>query len=177
MIRPARPDDAERLRSIERAAGARFYEVGMTDIADAEPMTTATLVAYAEAGRSWVAVDDRDRAVGYVVVDLIDGCAHVEQISVDPDQQGQGLGRALLDEVGRWAAVRDVTAITLTTFDQVSWNRPLYEHFGFAVVVEADLSPGLRAVRDLETEHGLDPAARVCMRRAIDPATRIALRP
>lgn len=176
MIRPARPDDAERLRTIELAAGARFREVGMTDIAEAEPMTTATLVAYAQAGRSWVAVADRDRAVGYVVVDLIDGCAHVEQISVDPDHQGHGLGRALLHEVERWAAARDMTAMTLTTFDQVSWNRPLYEHLGFAVLEEADLLPGLRAVRDAETELGLDPAARVCMRRAVDRAARVAPR-
>ncbi|MHB1598816.1 MAG: GNAT family N-acetyltransferase [Acidimicrobiales bacterium] len=80
----------------------------MTDIAEAEPMTTATLVIYAQAGRSWVAVDDRDCALGYVVVDLIDGCAHVEQISVDPDHQGHGLGWALPDEVERWAAARNL---------------------------------------------------------------------
>ncbi|MHB1598815.1 MAG: hypothetical protein ACYCXY_08010 [Acidimicrobiales bacterium] len=64
--------------------------------------------------------------------------------------------------------------MTLTTFDQVSWNRPLYEHLGFAVLQEADLLPGLRVVRAAETEHGLDPAARVCMRRAVDRATRVA---
>jgi GNAT superfamily N-acetyltransferase len=174
VIRPARPEDAERLRSIERAAGARFREVGMADIAEAEPMTTATLVAYAQAGRSWVAVDERCRAVGYVVVDLIDDCAHVEQISVDPDYQGQGLGRALLDEVGRWAAAQAMTAMTLTTFDRVSWNRPLYEHLGFTVVEDADLLPGLRAVWDVETEHGLDPATRVCMRRPVDGTTSVA---
>ncbi|MGI0055588.1 MAG: hypothetical protein ACREBZ_07775 [Thermoplasmata archaeon] len=64
MIRAARPADAERLRAIERVAGERFYEVGMPDIAAAEPMVIQTLVAYAEAGHSWVAVDDEDRSVG-----------------------------------------------------------------------------------------------------------------
>lgn len=166
-IRPARPDDAERLLVIERAAGAGFRSVGMADIADAEPLAAAALVAYAQAGRAWVAVDHRDRAVGYVVIDVVDGCAHVEQISVHPDHQGQGLGQALLDEVERWAASRDMPAMTLTTFDQVPWNRPLYEHLGFAVIEEADLRPGLRAVRDAETGHGLDPTTRVCMRRAV----------
>lgn len=166
-IRPARPDDAERLRAIERAAGTRFAEMGMADIADAEPLATAALVAYAQAGRAWVAVDDRDRAVGYVVVDVVDGCAHVEQVSVDPDYQGRGVGRALLDEVERWAASRDMPAMTLTTFDQVPWNRPLYEHLGFAVIDDPELQPGLRAVRDAETKHGLDPNTRVCMRRAV----------
>jgi ribosomal protein S18 acetylase RimI-like enzyme len=90
----------------------------MTHIAEAKPMTTATLTAYAQAGRSWVAVDDSERAVGYAVVDLIDGCAHVEQISVDPDHQGQGLRRALGGGAG-------LTATALTTFDQVPWSRPL----------------------------------------------------
>lgn len=35
----------------------------------------------------------------YVVVELIDGCAHIEQVSVEPGHQGQGLGRALINEV------------------------------------------------------------------------------
>lgn len=167
MIRTARPADAERLRAIERVAGERFYEVGMPDIAAAEPMVIQTLVAYAHAGHSWVAVDDEDRSVGYVVIDIIDGCAHVEQVSVDPEYQGRGLGRALLGEVEDWAAERGMTALTLTTFSQVPWNRPLYEHLGFVALDEADLSLGLRAVRDAETDHGLDPATRVCMRRPV----------
>ncbi len=97
----------------------------MTEIAEAEPMSVEVLVAQAQAGRSWVAVDERDRAVGYVVVTVIDDAAHVEQISVDPDHQGQGLGRALLHAVEHWAAAKDMTAMALTTFDQAPWNRPL----------------------------------------------------
>lgn len=170
MIRPARPADAERLRVIERAAGLRFRDVGMPDIAAAEPMATDTLLAYARAGRSWVAVDEDDRAVGYVVVDVVDGCAHVEQVSVDPGYQGRGLGRALLDEVTAWARQHGRPAVTLTTFSHIPWNRPLYEHLGFEVLAEGDLAPGLRAVRGSETEHGLDPADRVCMRRSVDVA-------
>jgi len=167
VIRPARPADAETLRVIERAAGQRFGEVGLPDIAAAEPMATDTLVAYARGGRAWVAVDGGGRAIGYVVVDVIDGCAHVEQVSVDPRYQGRGVGRALLDEVAASAARQGMAALTLTTFSQVPWNQPLYEHLGFAVVAESDLSPGLRAVRESEAEHGLDPAARVCMRRMV----------
>jgi ribosomal protein S18 acetylase RimI-like enzyme len=90
VIRPARRADAERLRIIERIAGARFRQVGMAEIAAAEPMSAEVLVDYAEAGRSWVAAGDLDRAVGYVVVDVIDGSAHIEQICVEPDQQGRG---------------------------------------------------------------------------------------
>ena len=103
--------------------------------------------------------------MGYVVVDVVDGCAHVEQVSVRPDHQGTGVGRALLDRVAAWAQARSMPALTLTTFADVPWNRPLYEHLGFRVLAEGELSPGLRAVRDAEAAHGLDPTNRVCMRR------------
>ncbi len=168
MIRAARPADAERLRAIERAAGARFRDVGMPHIADDEPMSAETLVAYADAGRAWVAADSGDVAVGYIVVDITDRCAHVEQVSVHPDHQGQGLSRQLLDEVERWASRNRLPAITLTTFSEVPWNRPLYEHLGFRVVGEDELTPGLRALRDTEAEHGLNPVGRVCMRRVVN---------
>lgn len=112
--------------------------------------------------------------MGYVVVDVVDSAAHIEQIGVDPDYQGRGLCRALIDEVERWAAARDMTAMTLTTFDEVPWNRPLYEHLGFAVVDQIDLQPGLREVRAAEARHGLDPTTRVCMQRVVDRPRRLA---
>ena len=159
MIRPARPEDAEDERSVERAAGARF--------AEHEPMSADALIEYSRAGRSWVATDSEDRAVGYVVVDVVAGCAHIEQVSVHPAEQGAGLGRALVSEVERWAADQGLLAVTLTTFKDVSWNRPLYEHLGFTVMVDDELSPELRQIRDAETSRGLDPATRVCMRKRL----------
>ena len=57
--------------------------------------------------------------------------------------------------------------MTLTTYSDVAWNRPLYEHLGFTVVPEVELSPGLLAIRDHERERGLEPPPRVCMRKAV----------
>lgn len=167
-IRAARPDDGEALRHIERLAGARFREVGRPEVADDEPATTEVLAEYADEGRSWVAVDETDLPIGYVLVDVIDGCAHVEQLSVRPDHQGVGVGRALIERVRVWATDAGLSAITLTTFSDVAWNAPLYLHLGFGVMAEAEIGPGLRAVRDHETAHGLDPTTRVCMRRTLD---------
>lgn len=151
------------------AAGAPFAAVGMADIADAEPMSADRLASYAAAGRSWVAVDHHAMPVGYVVVDVIDGGAHVEQISVHPDHQGQGVGRRLLDEVERWARDECMDAITLTTFIDVPWNGPLYRHLGFVALSEEEIGAGLTALRDEEALLGLDPAQRMCMRRAVPP--------
>jgi GNAT superfamily N-acetyltransferase len=169
MIRAARPADAEDERSVERAAGARFAGIQMSDVAAHEPISAQELADYARDGRSWVATDADDRAVGYVIADVVAGCAHVEQVSVHPDHQGAGLGRALLEEVERWAETRGLHGVTLTTFKDVAWNRPLYEHLGFTVLAESELSPELRQIRDAETARGLDPSTRVCMHKPLAP--------
>jgi GNAT superfamily N-acetyltransferase len=163
-IRGAVPDDGPALREIERLAGARFRQVDMESIADAEPASVDTLTAYAVAGRSWVALDTMGDPVGYVIADIVDGNAHIEQISVRPDHQGTGAGRALIDRVRVWAEETGRAAVTLSTFTTVPWNGPLYAHLGFEAIPDDEIGPELRAVRDAETRHGLDPAARICMR-------------
>jgi GNAT superfamily N-acetyltransferase len=165
IVRAARSDDSVMLRLIERGAGERFREVGLDHIADEEPASAEHLAQYARAGRSWVAVDDGDRPVGYVLVDEIDGCAHIEQISVDPEYQGIGIGRALVEHVRAWAEHTGRSAVTLTTFADVPWNGPLYAHLGFVVLADTEIGPELRSVRDDETARGVDrDMARVCMK-------------
>jgi GNAT superfamily N-acetyltransferase len=152
------------MQEIERAAGERFREVGLDGVANDEPASIEALAAYATAGRGWVAVEGSARLVGYVIVDVVDDDAHLEQVSVRPDHQGAGIGRALIEHARAWAADIGCSAITLTTFAEVPWNAPLYEHLGFVVIPEDEIGPELRDLRDAETSHGLDPAMRVCMR-------------
>jgi GNAT superfamily N-acetyltransferase len=121
------------------------------------------LLAYATNGRAWVAMTG-DELVGYILVDVIEGTAHIEQVSVLPEYQGQGVGRTLVQQVADWARTSGGTAVTLTTFGHIPWNRPLYEHLGFRVLGEDEIGPGLRTVRQVEAEHGLDPDLRVVMR-------------
>jgi GNAT superfamily N-acetyltransferase len=163
-IRATRTHEGDVLREIERRAGERFHDVGLHGIADDEPMPVESLAAYARAGRSWVAVDPDDEPLAYVIVDVVDGQAHIEQISVQSDHQGTGLGRALIAHVRDWASERGMKAITLTTFVDVPWNRPLYEHLGFVVMGDHQIGPELRALQKNETLHGLDPTQRICMR-------------
>jgi GNAT superfamily N-acetyltransferase len=169
VIRAARADDGPALQRIEVDAGARFATVGLADIAAHEPFSLAELDAFAAAGRSWVAEDADGRPVGYAVATVVDGCGHLEQISVTPGAQGGGIGRALVERVERWAAAEGYPAVTLTTFVDVPWNAPLYEHLGYRRLGESELGTELRAVRDHEATLGLDPARRVCMRRDLPP--------
>jgi ribosomal protein S18 acetylase RimI-like enzyme len=39
--------------------------------------------------------------VAFLVADLVDGCLHVEQVSVHPGSARRGLGRRLLDHAVR----------------------------------------------------------------------------
>jgi GNAT superfamily N-acetyltransferase len=166
-IRPARMDEGPELQQIEVAAGERFRDVGLPDIAEHDPPSAGDLIRYVKAGRSWVAVDEDDHPIGYVLVTQVDGNAHVDQVSVRPDHQGEGVGRALMDRVRDWAIAAGLPAITLTTFADVPWNAPLYRHLGFRDLTEAQIGPQLRILWDEESALGLDPASRVCMRREL----------
>src|SRR3954453_5207931 len=126
-IRPARTEDGPALQEIEVRAGEAFRDVGLSEVADHDPLSIDELDGYIAGARSWVATDG-DRAVGYIVVDIVDGNAHIEQVSVDPSRQGEGIGRALMEHVRAWAITNGHPRITLTTFRDVPWNRPLYEH-------------------------------------------------
>lgn len=173
-VRSLRADDVDTVRSIEVAAGERFRDVGMPEIADDEPPGPAELLDAAAAGRAWVAVDESDRPVGYVLVDDVDGAVHIEQVSVHPEHQGRGVGRLLIDHVA-WDPARGWRTVTLTTFRDVEWNAPLYERLGFRVLEEHEVTGELRDVRAKEAAAGLDPELRVCMRRVPTPPAPVEL--
>lgn len=167
MIRPAREVELPALREVERAAGAPFRDLGMDAVADDEPLPVDELAAFQRAGRAWVATDDAGQPVGYVLVDVVDDTAHVAQVSVHPSHARQGLGRALLETVLLWAERQGLDAATLTTFADVPWNAPYYRRLGFRVLAEAELTDGLRRIREHETVRGLDAWPRVSMRRLL----------
>ena len=164
-IRPARSDDLAVLVEIERAAGDLFRQLDPDLLADHDPGSVEELLPYANDCRAFVSVDAHDRPVGYLLVDLVDGAAHIEQVSVHPDHARQGIGRTLIERADVWARERDLRSLTLTTYVDVPWNAPYYARCGFRVLAESELGPELRATRDHEATLGLDPALRVCMRR------------
>ena len=168
-MRPAREDDLPRLRDIERAAGRPFADLGMDLVADDDPPTVATLQAYADDGRAWVWTDEHDRPMAYLLAGIVDGCAHLEQVSVHPDAARRGLGRRLVGRLEEWAREHGLPAITLTSYVAVPWNGPYYERLGFRFLADDELTPGLREIRRSEGAHGLDRWPRAAMRREVGP--------
>ncbi|MFD8595057.1 GNAT family N-acetyltransferase [Kitasatospora sp. NPDC059646] len=162
-IRPAAPADLSSLPALQLAAGAAFRAIGMAEIADHPPPRAEEFAPHQQLGHLWVTVDDADRPQGFVLVRLLDGCAHIEQVSVHPAAAGRGLGRELIDHVTGWAAGRGLDGLTLSTFRSVPWNAPYYRRLGFRELTERQLTDGLRQVLAEEKAVGLSD--RVCMRR------------
>ena len=164
-IRPARSDDLAGLVEIERAAGAMFQLLDADLLADHDPGSVEELSPYADDGRAFVSVDAGDRPVGYLIVDVVDGAAHIEQVSVHPDHARLGLGRELIEHTAAWARARDLHSLTLTTYVDVPWNGPYYERLGFRYLTTDEETPGLRAIREHERALGLEVWPRTSMRR------------
>ncbi|HUC36965.1 MAG TPA: GNAT family N-acetyltransferase [Acidimicrobiales bacterium] len=168
-IRAARVEDGPCLQEIELATHEQFREIGLDEVADDETTDSLEMLAeYAIGKRSWVAAGDDDVPIGYLLVDVVDGAGHVAQVSVRPTSQGVGVGRALIDRAKAWAVEDGRGALTLTTFSEVPWNRPLYEHLGFRVLDPGDIGPELGAVQVDEARRGFGPEGRVAMRLELD---------
>ncbi|HEY2044221.1 MAG TPA: GNAT family N-acetyltransferase [Jatrophihabitans sp.] len=155
-VRPVEPDELAGLIDIELAADKLFEVAGY----GATP-GTATIEELQSAAALMVAGRP---AVGYIWVEIVDGLAHIQGLSVKPKQMKRGVGGSLLEAACEWAREHDYPAITLCTFAEVPWNAPYYARRGFVEVDE--LSPGLTALRAGENEIGLDAIGRrIAMRR------------
>jgi GNAT superfamily N-acetyltransferase len=162
-VRVAQRADIPAMQAIEAAAGVLFAGIGMHDVAEDEPHETGVLEGYVGAGRAWAAEDDGD-VCAYALADVLDGAAHLEQVTVHPDHGRRGIGRDLIEAVAAWAREHGFPALTLLTFRDVPWNGPYYRRLGFVDLADADLEPELAALRAHEAEIGLDVSIRGAMR-------------
>jgi len=162
-VRPARPDEYARLREIELEADGLYRTVGMPPFPEDD--------AHNRLDRVDVVFAAGDPPVGFVSVQVVDGCAHIDQLSVLTGHGGRGTGRALLDEAIRWGERSGLAGVTLTTFRDVPWNAPFYRRVGFEVVEEPP--PGLAAIRGEERAEGFDDfGPRVAMLLPLGPGRR-----
>jgi GNAT superfamily N-acetyltransferase len=167
------------LQGIDVATGQMFRDIGMPEVADYDPWPLPELEASRAAGLLWVVpgqaggpageaggpTGEAGGPVAFLMGILVDGCLHVEQLSTDPGSARRGLGRSLLEHAAHRAAADGIPALTLTTFAHVPWNAPYYVRCGFRILDDAEVTPGLRAIRQREAATGLDRWPRVCMRR------------
>ncbi|WP_420403792.1 GNAT family N-acetyltransferase [Nisaea sp.] len=164
--RLARPDEIERVREIQRAAGRRFVETPYAGIVGDSADDPADLAAAQDKWHLWVSVDDRDRPVGAAHLMLLGEALHLRELDVHPDFAGARRGAAILDAIERFFAGRGISSLSLTTLVDVPWNAPYYERIGFGIVPEAELGPALRQ-RWIAEASGFPLEKRVAMLRPL----------
>ena len=147
-IRPAHRDDVEPIRSlVERAYAGWVPVIGLRPA----PMD-ADYAALVEEGDVyvWAAPD----IAGLLVLrPTDDGALMVENVAVDPERQGRGLGPALLEFAESQARSRGIDQLRLYTHERMTTNIELYERLGWTEY-------------DRLAEHGF---ARVFMRKQVSP--------
>lgn len=169
-IEHATPEHLPFLPAIERDAGRLFIGYGLPDSVFADATSAEELQEAQEDGLLWVAVGPERVPVGFALVDVVDGAAHLEEIDVHPDHGRRGIGVSLVRTVCDWAREAGYPAVTLTTFRDVPWNAPFYASLGFVAIPADRLGPVLSELLREEAERGLEPEKRVVMRRVLGDA-------
>ncbi|WP_175968734.1 GNAT family N-acetyltransferase [Burkholderia sp. BCC0322] len=165
LIRPATREDAAAMAAVEVAAAQRFRDIGMAEIADAEPTDTAAVLARIDDARAYVAVDARGACVGFAFYRLLDAQRlYLEELDVAPSHAGQRIGARLIEQVTARAAQEGIAEVVLSTFRDAPWNAPYYARLGFEVLDDAMLDDMLRTIRAYHVSLGLDETQRVFMR-------------
>ena len=129
LIRPIRPD--------ELAIAARQHRVGGCLIPGFDPTciafeaTLAQYEALLQSGEIWVA-EDNDVVVGHIGLEP----GWVDQLFIETDKIGTGVGRALI-----LFAQQRQDDLQLYTFQSNSLGRRFYERAGFVI---ADMTDGAR---------------------------------
>ena len=128
-ITQAVPDDLAQIT----ACAARAYQRYIKPMGKRPAPMDADFAAHIRAGEICVARRDRDRSVviGYVVFYPQCDAMQLENVAVDPDCQGSGIGRALIETVERTARQNRLPCVCLYTNEKMTENLRLYPSLGY----------------------------------------------
>lgn len=163
-VRPATADDAAAIIDVILDAGSMFRSIGMDAVSDNPPPTVEDIADQIKTGKAWVATSAGD-VIGCILVHVVDGDAHIDQVSTARAHAGRGIGRRLIEQAETWARSVGHQQVTLTTFTEVAWNAPYYRSLGYHSIAEDMLGAELAGVRAEEARLGLDDWGRCTMVR------------
>ena len=124
-IRPAHRAEAAAAEAlVQRAYGHYVARIGRRP-----PPMDDDYPALVAAGEVWLLVDDR--LAGLVVLRTVDEYLLVDNVAVDPERQGEGLGRALLAFAEHEARLRELDELRLYTNVAMTENIALYRQLGW----------------------------------------------
>ena len=152
-IRDAVPFEADLLEVLQRRSSA-IWESDRAFLEAHPEAIEPPQLALAES-RVRVAVEPGGRLVGFCVVGPNNGSAvEIEELFVDADAMGVGVGRALVEDAASRALTMGAGSVTAT----INLNAVgFYERVGFAVSGSARTQGGdaLRVIRDFRRERPL----------------------
>lgn len=118
-LRPSRPEDGPRVVEVWAAAVDATHDF-------LTPEDRAAIGREVEAflpqASMTLAVDDRDRAIGFMLIDN----GHMEALFIDPEHRGAGVGAIMIDY-----ALAVHPTLTTDVNEQNAQAVGFYEHMGF----------------------------------------------
>lgn len=162
-LRLARPEDADAMPAIERAAAQLFLTRGGLEHLDPQDIwSPEQLGRLIRRGHSLVA-HVNERLAGFLVSEPFRRELHIWEMHVHPDFQQRGIGAGLLRACQIDARNSGFRALTLTTFRDLPWNAPFYARLGFEEVTALDAHPRLAGELANDADRGLPPERRCAM--------------
>lgn len=131
VMRTASPGDAEAIRSLVRAAYARWVPV-----IGREPRPMTADYAQAVLAHRFDLIEADGQLLGLIETEPREGHFWVENVAVAPAAQGRGLGRRLLAHAEALARAGGFSEIRLLTNGRMASNRALYRSLGYVETLE-----------------------------------------
>lgn len=122
--------------SMRRVLGEMLYRRLIPDWRESQ-RATVTEDLDSESSHVWVAVRE-DAVAGFAAVHLKpdDEAGEIYLVAVDPDHQGRGVGRALIDHATAWIGEQGMTTAMVETGGDEGHRpaRALYENAGYTAL-------------------------------------------
>ena len=164
-IRLARPEDAEAFPVVEEDAASLLREEPGLEGIPLPPAESADhyrrLIAK---GHCLCAIEGGELA-GFAAAERIRRELHLHELSVRRISQGKGIASTLLRALFIDARNCGLSAITLNTFRDISFNAPFYEKRGFTEIVDVYDRPYLAERMKAAKNLGIPPESRIAMIR------------
>lgn len=105
---------------------------------------------FSSPGVSFLVVDDptEGKLAAAVVVDVHDGRGHFAMLSVDPDRQGRGLARVMMEAIESHCRDAGCTSLEIEVVNLREELPAFYHAFGFAEAGTAPFSPAEKLKRE-----------------------------
>ncbi len=126
MVRPAVAGDGPQLQQLAQAA----YQLYVPRIGRLPAPMTTDYASIVGCGHAWVAEQDGD-LVGFLVLEPHPDHLLLENVAVNPDQQGAGVGRLLLALAEDQARLMGLPEVRLFTNAAMTENLEYYRRRGY----------------------------------------------